>query len=92
MSEETPVINPRESAWREQLAVLARDLMKCAGAGLFTDGVINGRPVEAVIGVAVSVAPIVYAQLRTLWIHRQLVFVAKSPRVPSDIAALKVKP
>jgi hypothetical protein len=87
--EPKPLQAVNESAVWGQLAVLARDLLKCAGAGLVTKGILTSDGVEAAAGIAVTVAPMIYSQLKTWWTHRKWLFLAKSQRVPNDLVSVK---
>ena len=85
MEEEPIVVNA--SAFKGMVATFARDVLKVAGAGLVTKGVVTSDLLDQAIGILIAGAPIIYSQLKTLWNHRKLVTAAAA--APDSVAIVK---
>lgn len=84
---DTKPISVNASAIGAMAAALARDVLKVAGTGLVSRGILNQDGVDQAAGLVVALAPIVYSQLRTFWNHRKLVRMATI--LPDRIAEVK---
>ncbi len=80
----TVPIAVNESALPAQLMTAVRDLLKVAGAGLVTHGVVSQEWIEPAIGFILVVLPMAWSQLVTVWRHRQLVMTADA--APASVA------